>query len=505
MTTTMLLTFAAGLAAGAAAAAFWLRGTIVAREERARAAAAAELAAERATARAHDEASQREIRELREARIPSLEMTLREREQQIDALREAVHAAHLDSSTLRERLEKEREAAAQQLVLLEQAKTTLSDAFKALSSDALTRNNQSFLDLAKQVLEQQQERAKGDLDSRAQHIDALVKPLRESLDKVDTRIVELEKVRASAYGTLNEQLRSLQHSQQQLQGETSRLVQALRAPGVGGRWGEIQLRRVVELAGMVAYCDFDEQQSVTTEERRLRPDMIVRLPNERQIVVDAKAPLQAYMQAHDATDDAARVQLLDQHAVQIRAHVRQLASRSYWEHFGGSAEFVVLFLPGDAFLSAAIERDPGLMESIVEQRVLIATPMTLIALLKAVAYGWRQEVITRDAQEISELGRELYERMRTLASHFTDLRRSLDRSVGAYNRAVGSMERMVLPAARKFRELGVATGGEIAHVEPIDHAARVPQAPELIAVSVDRRTGQAKLPPDAQELPLNLD
>jgi DNA recombination protein RmuC len=438
-------------------------------------------------------------------RLPALEALVREREQQVDALREAVHAANIESSTLRERLDRERDAAAQQLVLLEQAKTTLSDAFKALSSDALTRNNQSFLDLAKQVLEQHQERAKGDLDTRTQHIDALVKPLKESLEKVDSRIVDLEKVRATAYGSLNEQLRTLQQSQLQLQGETSRLVQALRAPGVGGRWGEMQLRRVVELAGMVTYCDFDEQQSVSHGERRLRPDMIVRLPNERQIVVDAKAPLQAYMQAHDAADDAARSQLLDQHATQIRSHVRQLASRSYWEHFGGSAEFVVLFLPGDAFLSAAVERDPALMESIVEQRVLIATPMTLIALLKAVAYGWRQEAITRDAQEISRLGRDLYERMRTLATHFAELRRNLDRSVESYNKAVGSMERMVLPAARRFRELGAAAGDEIVALEPIDHATRTAQAPELLAVPAATRAERARQAAEAQELPLRLE
>jgi DNA recombination protein RmuC len=288
------------------------------------------------------------------------------------------------------RVDRERHAATQQLVLLEQARTELSNAFKALSSDALSRNNQSFLDLARTVLEQHQERAKGDLDTRTQKIDSLVKPLKESLEKVDTRISELEQARANAYGTLGEQLRTLQQSQQLLQTETHRLVQALRAPGTGGRWGEIQLRRVVELAGMVQYCDFFEQETVTNEERRMRPDMIVRLPNERQIVVDAKAPLQAYMQAHESTDDAARRDFLDQHASQIRNHVRQLARQSYWENFSGSAEFVVLFLPGDAFYSAAVERDPTLMESIVEQRVLIATPMTLISWASRVTASWRQ-------------------------------------------------------------------------------------------------------------------
>jgi DNA recombination protein RmuC len=500
---TWLLALAAALG-GALGGALWMRAATAARVERQRGEAERTIAAERATAAAREEGMQRELRELRDARIPSLEALLRERDAQVESLREAAHAANLETTTLRERLDREREAAEKQLALLEQAKSTLADAFKALSSDALSRNNQTFLDLAKQVLAQHQERAKGDLDARSQQIDSLVKPLKESLEKVDTRIGELEKVRASAYGSLNEQLRTLQNAQLQLQSETSRLVQALRSPGVGGRWGEIQLRRVVELAGMVAYCDFGEQETVTNDERRLRPDMVVRLPNERTIVVDAKAPLQAYMQAHEAHDESSRNQFLEQHAAQIRGHVRQLASRGYWERFNGSAEFVVLFLPGDAFYSAAVERDPALMESIVEQRVLIATPMTLIALLKAVAYGWRQDAVTRDAQEISRLGRDLYERMRTLALHFADLRRNLDRSVDSYNRAVGSMERMVLPAARRFRDLGAASGDEIPELEPIDHAARASQAPELLAIPAARpraRSDDARLA-EEPELPL---
>jgi DNA recombination protein RmuC len=405
-----------------------------------------------------------------------------ERGVQLDRLREELQAAHIENAALRERVEREREAAQQKLELLEDARTRLAETFAALSSDALARSNRSFLELAGQVFEQHQQKATGELEARTRQIDTLVKPLRESLEKVDTRIVELEKTRAAAHGSMTEQLRTLATASQQLQLETGRLAQALRSPGSGGRWGEMQLRRVVELAGMVAYCDFFEQESVSSEDRRLRPDMIVRLPNERTIVVDAKAPLQAYLQAHEAVDEAARNAALEQHAAQIRSHVRALSQRSYWEHFGGSAEFVVLFLPGDAFFSAALERDPSLMESIVEQRVLIATPMTLIALLKAVAYGWRQEAITRDAREISRLGSDLYDRLRTLATHFGDLRRNLDRSVDAYNRAVGSMERMVLPAARRFRDLGAGAGEEITPLESIDQTARMPQAPELIAI-----------------------
>jgi DNA recombination protein RmuC len=308
-----------------------------------------------------------------------------------------------------------------------------------------------------------------------------VKPLRESLDKVDGRIGELEKARALAYGTLAEQVRSLAVTQQALQLETQNLVKALRTPQVRGRWGEIQLKRVVEMAGMVEYCDFTQQETLENEDGRMRPDMIVRLPTGRSIVVDSKAPLQAYLEAMEATDDAVRTDHLRQHALQIRAHIKKLSEKAYWERLDATPEFVVLFLPGESFYSAALELDPSLIESAVEQRVILATPTTLIALLRAVSYGWRQETITREAQRISALGRELYLRVRVMAQHFVEMRRALDRTIFSYNKVVRSLESRVLPSARKFKELGAVSGDDIPILDSLDHQARDLQSAEMIA------------------------
>jgi len=373
---------------------------------------------------------------------------------------------------LKAALEGERRAAQERKDSFKQAAEELSEKFKALSRDALKENNQSFLQLANATLEKFQETAKGDLEFRQKAIDQLVKPLKESLEKVDGKIGEMEKARAGAYSELREQVKALATSQLQLQAETGNLVNALRAPHVRGRWGEIQLRRVVELAGMLQYCDFVEQETVVTSDGRIRPDVIVRLPGNRTIVIDAKVPFDAFYESISTKDDVIRSAKLKDHARLVRTHIGSLSKKSYWESVQPTPEFVLLFLPGETFYSAALEIDPKLIEDGVTQGVIIATPTTLIALLKAVSYGWRQEQMATNAQEVSRLGKDLYDRLRIFTNYFADIGRGLDRALDSYNKGVGSLEARVLVTARKFKERGAIAGEEIETLEPIDKLAR---------------------------------
>ena len=364
------------------------------------------------------------------------------------------------------RLDSERRAASEKVALIEDSRVRLADSFAALSAAALARNNEVFLQLAASTFARSQDAARGD-------VAAIVSPVRESLDKVDHKIQELEKARAGAYAALNEQVRSLVDTQSQLRSETGRLVTALRSPSARGRWGEIQLRRVVEMAGMLEHCDFHSQATLFGEDGRLRPDLLVRLPAGKTVVVDAKTPLDGYLQAIEAPDEATRKLRLADHARQVRAHMQSLGRKSYWEQFDEAPEFAVLFLPGECFFSAALESDPELIEFGVAQNIILATPTTLIALLRAVAYGWRHEKLAQNAAEISTLGKELFKRLSDMGDHWNKVGKGLERAVEAYNGAVGSFESRVMVSARRFADLKTAPlGVEIPLLEPVEKSVR---------------------------------
>ena len=361
---------------------------------------------------------------------------------------------------------------AERATALETAKAELTREFGDLTRQSLKSNSEQFLKLAEQNLAAQTERSKRELGEREQAVENLVKPIREALKASHEQIGELERSRSEAYGNIKQQLEAMRTSQKNLAQETQNLVNALRRPEVRGRWGEITLRRLVELAGMVEHCDFQEQVHSVGEGQVIRPDMIVRMPDSRELVVDVKTPLDAYLSAVEAPDDAQRKLALERHARKVREHIRMLASKAYWAQFDESPEFVILFIPGDQFLSAALNEDPDLIEFALSQQIILATPTSLVALLKAVAYGWRQLALAENAKEIRGLAEDLYNRLGTFTAHMNKVGRQLASSVENYNRAVGSLERNVLPGARKFTELGVHAKREIEKLETLDPVPR---------------------------------
>ncbi|MFO7694694.1 MAG: DNA recombination protein RmuC [Vicinamibacterales bacterium] len=372
----------------------------------------------------------------------------------------------------------EARARLERLADYQDAEERLERSFQALAAASLDANARRFLDLASARFESLKGAAEHDLAERQLRIQGVLDPMRSALDKVEQTLAAVESSRQQERGQLSTHLTTLAEGQKELETETRRLVQALRAPQVRGRWGEIQLRRVIELAGMEAHCDFEVQPTLEGESGVLRPDLIVTLPGDRSIVVDAKAPLMAYLEAAEAAEPDVRDARLRDHAAQVRAHVTKLAGKGYWEHVPSSADFVVLFLPGEAFFSAALQHDAGLLEYGAERRVFLAGPVTLLALLRTAAFGWTQEKLAEHAEEISGLGKDLYDRLCTMFEHLDELRRRLDSAVQAHNAAIGSLESRVLPSARRFKDLGVVSGKEMPGPGPVDHLPRRLQAPE---------------------------
>jgi len=403
------------------------------------------------------------------------------------ATRQTENSALLESkAALEATLTSERRNAEEKLLLLTQAGEEMRTHFKALAASALESNNSNFLQLAKATLETQQAKAEDELKSREKAVETMVKPIAESLKQVDEQVRALEEKRAHAYGTLSTQVASLLETQKALQAETGNLVKALREPQARGRWGEVQLRRVIEMAGMAEHCDFDEQVTVIGEDRRIRPDVVVKLPGAKQVIIDSKAPIVAYLAALEAADDGTRNAFLADHARQVRMHIDNLGSKRYWQQFEATPEFVVLFLPGEVFFRAAMDADPELIEYGVAQKVILASPTTLIALLKAVAYGWNQKNLAESARQISEAGKALYERLCIMTRHFEDLGTQLDKAMNSYNAAVGSMQKRVFPVARKFPELDKSLEPEaLPDLEPLEKSARQLDSPDWRDEDVD--------------------
>lgn len=381
----------------------------------------------------------------------------------------AAHQARLEAELLAEQ-----RRAAEHIESLEQARAQLADSFAALSREALKHNSEEFLKLARENLSRHQSEAKADLEKREKSIEGMVKPIRETLEKTERQIQLMEKERREAFGSLAQHLQLMAESERALRQETQNLVNALRRPEVRGQWGEMTLKRLAELAGMVDHCDFYEQETRTGPEGALRPDMVVRMPDARELVVDAKTPLDAYLAAVEAKGEPERGEHLKRHARKVRERMRELASKAYWTQFKHSPDFVVLFIPGDQFLSAALEQDPALLEDALANKVILATPTSIVALLRAVAFGWRQQSLAQNAERIRELGEDLYRRLGHFTEHLARLGKGLGQSVDNYNKAVGSLERQVLPGARKFTELGIHAKKPIEELNPLEHAPRLP-------------------------------
>lgn len=418
--------------------------------------------------------------------------------------RGAHEAALQERAALAAELDAERRSAAEKVAVLQDAEAKLRGAFAALSADALKQNSETFLQLARTSLGEFQKTASMDLDGRQKAIDTLVQPLRESLTRVDAKLNEVERGRASSQSQLSEQLRSLTQSQQVLHAETSKLARALRSPNIRGQWGEIQLRRVLEGAGLIEGTHFDMKDSARTEDGRLTPDVVVKLPGGKNVVVDAKVALSAYLDAMECEEDAARDAKLRDHARQVKDHVNRLGNKAYWTHFQPAPDIVVMFVPGEALLSSAMQHDSALLEFSMNKGVMLASPLSLIALLKAIAYGWQQDTVAKHAQEISELGRNLYDRIAKLAEHFENVGRSLAKAVQAYNGAIGTLETRVLVTARRLKEKGVTASEEFPELETIDQTPRPLGAPELVGLFDDPAV-DAEIVADEREEPSAVD
>ncbi|MDR7430615.1 MAG: DNA recombination protein RmuC [Armatimonadota bacterium] len=428
----------------------------------------------------HDQLAHRAAAEAEAARVPELEQRIAAREAELADLR-------AQAAALQAQVEHERQAAEEKLALLDDARAKLAEAFQALSAEALRENNQAFLQLARESLERYQQLAQADLGARQKAVEDLVRPLQEQMDRLRSHLAEVEKERTGAYAALAQQLRDLLESHlPRLHHETANLVKALRQPTARGRWGELQLRRVVEIAGMQEHCDFVEQVTGQGDEGRQRPDLVVHLPGGKCLVVDAKAPVDAYLSAVEAADEESRRRFLQQHAAQVRKHMADLGKKAYSEQFGVTPDFVVMFIPGEAFFSAALQADPELIEFGVGQRVIPASPTVLIALLKTVAYGWRQEAVAHNAYRVAELGKELYRRIGDLAEHWAKVGKGLGKVVEAYNSSVATLESRVLVSARRFEALGAVPDGEaLPEVAPVEVLPRPLAAPEFSGPEVE--------------------